>query len=107
VGRPTAWGPIPSQQNAALPLAAFNYLRASLAGPESHRLYMDHGTIELDALYGVHQAFVDEIVRQRGYSADNWMSRVFEGAGHNERDWAARLEIPLLFLIGGQSVVKR
>jgi hypothetical protein len=28
------------------------------------------------------------------------MSRVFEGTGHNERAWAARLDVPLEFLSG-------
>jgi hypothetical protein len=28
------------------------------------------------------------------------MSRVYAGAGHNEKDWGARLDAPLLFLLG-------
>lgn len=88
------------QANASLPLAAFNYLQAHLPDPADHRLYMDHGTRELDALYGVHQAFVDEIVRERGYTAANFMSLTFDGAGHNENDWGARLDVPLIFLLG-------
>jgi enterochelin esterase-like enzyme len=88
-----------AQANAALPLAAFNYLRDHLANPANHRLYMDHGTTELDAGYAPYQRFIDEIVRDRGYDATNSVSRVFEGAGHNERDWAKRLEIPILFLM--------
>jgi enterochelin esterase-like enzyme len=86
--------------NTALPLAAYSYLQAQLAEPAGHRLYMDRGSTELDALYGPYQGFIDEIVRDRGYTAANSMSRVFEGTGHNERAWAARLEIPLLFLMG-------
>lgn len=89
-----------AQPNAALPLAAFNQLAASLAPPDGRRLYMDHGTTELDAIYAPYQAFVNEIVRDRGYGAADYMSRVFEGTGHNERAWAARLEVPLLFLMG-------
>lgn len=88
------------QANAALPLAAFTYLRDHLAPADGRRLYMDRGTEELDALYGVYQAFVDEIVRDRGYTPATWMSRVFEGAGHNERAWGARLEIPVVSLMG-------
>jgi enterochelin esterase-like enzyme len=88
------------QPNAALPLAAFNYLRDHLADPATHRLYMDHGTTELDAIYAPYQAFVDELVRDRGYTAANSLSRVFVGTGHNERAWAQRLEVPLLFLMG-------
>jgi enterochelin esterase-like enzyme len=91
-----------AQPNAALPLAAFNYLRDHLANPANHRLYMDHGTTELDAGYAPYQRFIDEIVRDRGYDATNSVSRVFDGAGHNERDWAKRLEIPILFLMAKQ-----
>ena len=88
------------EPNAALPLAAFNYLQAHLADPREHRLYMDRGTTELDVLYAPYQQFVDELVRDRGYTAANFMSRVFVGEGHNEAAWAKRLEIPLLFLLG-------
>jgi hypothetical protein len=85
---------------AALPLAAFNYLHDRLPSPQGQRLYMDRGTTELDALYGPYQSFVDEIVRDRGWGAGQLMSQVFEGTGHSERAWAARLEVPLLFLMG-------
>ena len=88
------------EANSALPLAAFNYLREHLADPREHRLYMDRGTTELDAIYGNYQNIVDEIVRDRGYDAGNSVSRVFEGEGHNEDAWARRLEIPFLFLLG-------
>ncbi|MEI6026983.1 MAG: alpha/beta hydrolase-fold protein [Betaproteobacteria bacterium] len=88
------------EPNAALPLAAFNYLRDRLGAPQGRRLYMDRGTTELDAIYGPYQTFVDEIVRDRGWGAGQVMSRVFEGTGHNERAWAARLEVPLSFMMG-------
>jgi hypothetical protein len=51
-------------------------------------------------LYAPYQAFVDEIVRERGYTQVNFLSRVFENEGHNEIAWAKRLEIPLVFLMG-------
>jgi hypothetical protein len=60
---------------------------------------MDHGTTGLDAVYGVHQAVVDQIGREMGYDAAHWHSRVFAGAGHTEADWSARVEIPLAFLL--------
>ena len=100
-GLSTHWMGI-REANAAIPLAAFNYLRDHLASPVGHRLYQDHGTIELDALYAPYQRFVDEIVRDRGYTAANSLSRVFEGTGHNEKAWAARLHIPLVFLLGAE-----
>jgi enterochelin esterase-like enzyme len=87
--------------NAAIPLAAFNYLRTHLADPATHRLYQDHGTTELDALYAPYQVMVDDLVRERGFEdGSGFLTRVFEGKGHNEEAWAARLDVPLLFLMG-------
>ena len=98
-GLSTHWVGI-AQPNAAIPLAAFNELSEHLADPRTHRLYQDHGTIELDALYAPYQPFIDQIVRDRGYTDANYTSRVFPGTGHNETAWAERLEIPLAFLLG-------
>ncbi|MCV2355065.1 hypothetical protein LNV09_12975 [Paucibacter sp. B2R-40] len=98
-GLSTHWVGI-SKPNAAIPLAAFNYLRTHLASPETHRLYQDHGTTELDALYAPYQVMVNELARERGYvDGLNFETRVFEGSGHNENAWAARLDIPLEFLL--------
>ncbi len=92
-----------AQANVEIPQAALAYLREHLADPASHRLYQDHGTTELDAQYAPAQRLVDVHVRARGYTEQgpqaNFMSRVFEGTGHNERAWAARVDIALLFLM--------
>ncbi len=100
IGKPGAWGSPEKVQNASLPIAAFTYLRQHLPKPGAHRLYFDHGTLGLDAMYGPHQAFADTLGRELGFAANQWHSRVFEGTGHSENDWAARVEIPLLFLLG-------
>lgn len=93
------------QPSATLSVAAFRYLQAHLPAPTGLRLYQDHGTTELDALYPPHQRIVDQIVRDRGWRESgpevHFMSRVFEGAGHNEKAWAERLEVPVKFLLGG------
>jgi enterochelin esterase-like enzyme len=87
--------------NAAIPLAGFNYLRERLADPATHRLYQDHGTTELDALYAPYQLIVNDLAREAGYvDGANFETRVFTGTGHNETAWAERLEVPLLFLLG-------
>jgi predicted alpha/beta superfamily hydrolase len=86
-------------ENASLPLAAFMYFQSHLPDPGSHRIYMDRGTQELDALYGAAQPFADDLIRERGYTDATFMSRVYVGAGHNEKDWSARLDVPLLFLL--------
>lgn len=100
VGRPSRWGAPEKLQNASLPLAVFNYLQGHLPMANTRRLYMDHGTTGLDAIYGIHQKIVDQIGKEMGYDPAYWQSRIFEGAGHSEADWAARVEIPLQFLLG-------
>lgn len=98
-GLSTHWVGI-HQPNAAIPLAAFNYLQQSLAPADGRKLYQDHGTTELDALYAPYQRFIDQIAKDRGYGERDYLSLVFEGTGHNEAAWAARLERPLLFVLG-------
>lgn len=80
--------------------AYFNWLDANLPRAAHHRIYFDHGTINLDSLYAPFQQKADAIMRAKGYRADvDWMTRVFEGADHNEPSWRARLAIPLTFLL--------
>jgi enterochelin esterase-like enzyme len=86
------------EPNDELPRAGQAYLREHLPDPATHRLYQDHGTTELDALYPPYQPPVDALVRARGFSDANYLSRVFPGTGHNESAWADRVAIPLEFL---------
>jgi enterochelin esterase-like enzyme len=88
------------ESNTAIPLATFTYFRDHLPDPATHRIYMDRGTIELDALYPVHQSFANVMLREKGYTDASFQTLVFEGAGHNEADWAKRLDTPLTFLLG-------
>lgn len=100
-GISTHWVGI-SQPNLHIPQAAYEYLREHLPSPKNHRLYQDHGTLELDAMYGAYQGFVDQIARDKRYqelgSGATFMTLVFEGAGHNEMAWSRRLEVPLQFI---------
>ncbi|WP_204316278.1 hypothetical protein, partial [Serratia marcescens] len=64
--------------------------------------YLDRGTIELDAQYPRAQGLVDALLRERGFGPPSVVSRVIEGAGHNERDWGARAHQALGFLLDGR-----
>ncbi len=76
------------------------YLIPALPSPKSHRLYFDHGSETLDAVYLRYQKRIDAIVARRGYRQPaNWISRNFPGQAHNEKSWASRVDIPLRFLL--------
>lgn len=76
------------------------WLAGHLPAAGSHRVYFDHGTETLDALYAPHQQQVDALMRSKGWREGvDWTSRVFPGTNHSEAAWRARVEQPLKFLL--------
>lgn len=96
---PGAFGP----DRYALAGSFQRYLEQHLPLPATHRFYFDYGSATLDSLYAPHQQAVDAIMRARSYGPDQWETRYFPGANHSERAWARRLQVPLLFLLGGRA----
>jgi glycosidase/predicted alpha/beta superfamily hydrolase len=85
-----------------------DYLARRLPPPEHHRLYFDFGTATLDAGYEPYQRRVDALMRKAGYrEGTDWVTGKYEGAEHSERAWRARVEVPLVFLLGRPPAQKR
>jgi enterochelin esterase-like enzyme len=82
------------------PASFIAYIRRHFPSPAHHRIYFDHGTKTLDADYGPIQKRVDQVLRAKGWGGNHFESRVFPGADHSEKSWAARLAIPMTFLLG-------
>lgn len=76
------------------------YLAPALPDPATHKLYFDHGSETLDAIYARYQDRVDAVVARRGYRQwSNTLSLSFPGEKHNEISWASRVAVPLQFLL--------
>ncbi|WP_372644612.1 alpha/beta hydrolase [Ancylomarina sp.] len=76
------------------------YVAKNLPDPQTHKIYFDYGTETLDSLYKPYQLIADKLMKERGYSQnENWVTRKFEGAKHDENAWRDRLHIPLQFLL--------
>jgi alpha-glucosidase len=95
----THWPGIFSLENNPFPALMLEYLADHLPPPATHRIWFDHGTEELDAMYPDLQAAVDQTMREAGYTKDNWVSFVDQGADHSENAWRQRLHHPLTFLL--------
>lgn len=68
--------------------------------PRNHRLYIDHGTANLDGYYRPYSQWMERRLALQGWrTGRGFQSRVFDGADHNEASWRARVEIPLSFLL--------
>jgi predicted alpha/beta superfamily hydrolase len=75
-------------------------LTEALPEAGNHKIYFDYGTTGLDADYEPYQLRVDEIMKGKGYEQnEDWITRKFDGAGHNEASWKKRVHIPLEFLL--------
>ena len=79
--------------------AFLSYLSDNLPSSGSCLLYTDRGDSTLDALYPPYQDRLDSLLTSRGWTAPAWQTRVFPGAAHTEDDWAARLHVPVTFLL--------
>lgn len=95
----THWPGIFTMENNPMPDAFVAYLEQHLPDPKTHKLYFDYGTETLDALYPPLQQKVDVVMKAKGWTTKNWMTREFKGEDHSERAWRKRLEIPLIFLL--------
>ena len=92
--------PISDEEYEAVSSTFERYLTPALPSPATHRLYFDHGSETLDAVYARYQQRVDAVVAKRGYKRGvNWLTRSFPGQKHNETSWASRVAIPLQFLL--------
>lgn len=96
----THWPGIFTMENNPVSDAFLAYMRSHLPSPARHKLYFDHGTATLDALYPPLQKKADEVLQSRGYSSRNWVTREFPGEDHSEKAWGKRLSLPLIFLLG-------
>lgn len=96
------WGG-PFEGNYRIPVAVFHYLDARLPDPHSHRLYIDRGTLGLDASFGPNQAFAEEVIKSHDFTPATFEARVYDGATHDEESWYRRLDIPLRFVLTGKT----
>ena len=98
----THWPGIFVLKNNPIPDAFVYYLQQNLPNPKNHKFYFDYGDKTLDAMYPTLQKKVDEVMKQKGYTEKNWITRFFPGQDHSEDSWRSRFEIPLQFLLGNK-----
>ncbi|MFL6735789.1 MAG: alpha/beta hydrolase [Sphingomonas sp.] len=92
--------PISDEEYEVVSSTFERYLAPALPAPATHRLYFDHGSETLDAVYARYQDRVDAVVRRHGYDQwSNMLSLSFPGQKHNEISWASRVAVPLQFLL--------
>lgn len=96
----THWPGIFTMENNPVPNAFFSYLKKHLPNPKTHKIYFDYGNATLDALYPPLQQKADAIMKERGFTSANWLTKYFPGEEHSEKAWHKRLAVPLTFLLG-------
>ena len=97
IGDPDVWG-----ESETWARGFCDYVNGHLPPANSCIVYMDHGTKSIDADYSPYQEKIDKVFRHKGWDAEHYQTRVFEGHSHKESDWAKRLDQPLYFLLRKQ-----
>lgn len=91
----------PDLETPAMIQAFATYLKRRLPKPGQNKIWMDHGTINLESFYPPYQDAMDQVFKAQGWEkGKDFESRVYEGADHNEASWRVRLHEPLAFLMG-------
>lgn len=92
---------IPGDIRAAeIATSYYSWLQQHLPEAGRHKVYFDHGTINLDSLYAPLQKRVDALMLKKGYRQnEDWLTQAIVGGDHNERAWRERLDVPLQFLL--------
>ncbi|HUW87111.1 MAG TPA: alpha/beta hydrolase-fold protein [Candidatus Paceibacterota bacterium] len=71
---------------------------SALPTPGAHKIWMSHGTGGYDAKYGPFQRYADQKMRTAGWiDGEDFITRIYNRSGHNERSWAKYLTDPLRF----------
>jgi len=96
----THWPGTFSLENNPIPAVFMRYFGQHLPDPKNHKIYFDHGDQTLDAMYAPYQQQMDVLMRAKGYTEANFITKVFPGTDHSENSWSKRLDVPLVFLLG-------
>lgn len=95
----THWPGLFTVKDNPVPEAFMNYLKHNLPDPATHKIYFDYGTATLDSLYKPFQQQADIILKAKGFTENNWITKEFPDADHSENAWRKGLAIPVLFLL--------
>ena len=79
-----------------VPKSIQDYFSKNIPSPKNHRIYMDYGNKGFpEFFYETFQQKIDEIIKEKGYTGKNWVTRKIEGGEHTVKSWSER--IPFLF----------
>ena len=96
----THWTGVYTADNNPIPESIFKYISIHLPKAENHRIYFVYGTETLDRLNEHFQLKANMIMKAKGYTTKNWITKKFQGDDHSEKPWSKRLHIPMIFLLG-------
>ena len=95
----THWPGVFENKANPIPNAFIKYMAENLPDPTTHKIYFDYGDQTLDSMYPPLHPKVDSVMKAKGFTKQNWVTRYFRGENHSENAWSKRLDVPLLFLL--------
>lgn len=83
-----------------VPNSIKEYFSRNIPSPQNHRIYFSYGTTGFpESFYKAFQTPIDELIKAKGYTNENWLTKEFEGDEHAEKSWAKQLPVMLELLL--------
>jgi enterochelin esterase-like enzyme len=93
-------GTNPNLEAPAVSKAIEEYIAEKLPHSRTHRVWMDHGNLNLDSYYQPYQHKVDMAFLAKDWTiGQDFQSRLYPGSDHNEVAWRTRVAEPLDFVL--------
>ena len=86
--------------DGVVPNSIKEYFKLNLPSPKDHKIYFGYGNKGFpESFYKGFQTPIDTLMKEKGYTSDNWITKEFDGDEHARSSWAKQLPIILEFLL--------
>lgn len=83
-----------------VPNSIKEYFAKNIPSPKNHKIFFGYGNKGFpESFYKPFQTPIDDLMKQKGYTEENWISREFDGNEHNANSWAKEMPEALEFLL--------
>ncbi len=83
-----------------VPNSIKEYFAETIPSPQNHKIFFSYGNKGMpEAYYKMFQTPIDILMKDKGFTEKNWITKEFEGGEHNAVSWAKQLPIALEFLL--------
>lgn len=83
-----------------VPNSIKEYFSRNIPSPKNHKIYFSYGNKGFpESFYKAFQTPIDDLMKEKDYTSENWITKEFDGDEHAEKSWAKQLPAMLELLL--------